>query len=199
MTYTQDDRERFMTYVDTSESLSDCWTWTGRTKKGGYGAFKHKGKVLSAHRVMYEMCEGSVQPNSVIRHKCHVPNCVRIDHLETGTSRENEDLESCKMNCPCGKELEVAWGFCPMCGEVVKPEPSAVERARATFEVAKSAANKREAWLYKSCELYEQALQETREAALVEGAKVVWNMFEIADGYTWADVEEALERLKAGC
>lgn len=81
-----DDVARFWSYV---EKTDDCWAWTGGKGPGGYGAFRFKGKQLRAHRYAYELEHGQVPDGLVLDHLCRNRSCVRPDHLEPVTQREN--------------------------------------------------------------------------------------------------------------
>lgn len=78
---------RFMFWVDASGS--GCWTWTGRIKPNGYGVFKIGENNVYAHRYAYELFVGPIPAELVIDHLCRNRLCVRPDHLEPVTDREN--------------------------------------------------------------------------------------------------------------
>lgn len=85
-----------------------CWLWTGPLSKKGYGATRGQ----RAHRAVYERLVRKLQPGEVIDHLCRVPNCVRPDHLEPVTARENTlrgygptALNARKTHCKHGHEL----------------------------------------------------------------------------------------------
>ena len=81
--------ERFWPKVDRS---GECWLWTANRLPAGYGLFgaggREKGAVL-AHRFSYELAHGPIPEGLVIDHLCRTPACVRPDHLEAVTQREN--------------------------------------------------------------------------------------------------------------
>lgn len=66
-----------------------CWEWTGAKTRGGYGHLKVKGKNLRAHRVVYEWLVGPIPPGTELDHLCYNVGCVRPDHLQPVTHREN--------------------------------------------------------------------------------------------------------------
>ena len=68
---------------------SGCWEWIGARNDAGYGQFWLHGKMIGAHRFMYEQMHGPIPGGLVIDHLCRNPSCVRPDHLEVVTMREN--------------------------------------------------------------------------------------------------------------
>lgn len=76
-----------------------CWLWTGCTSIFGHGqiwngTFKSnlgQRRLLTAHRVSYELHYGVDPGLSCVLHRCDVPNCVRPDHLFLGTKKDNTD------------------------------------------------------------------------------------------------------------
>jgi hypothetical protein len=78
--------QRFWAKVDKS---TDCWLWTACVVRG-YGAVKGIGSSRRAHRVSWELANGRPVPAGLeIDHLCRTPLCVRPDHLEAVTRREN--------------------------------------------------------------------------------------------------------------
>lgn len=70
--------------------LSNCWIWTA-SKRSGYGAFGIKRRIQQAHRLSYEQVHGQVP--YLLRHRCDNKACVRPDHMEPGTHKDNaEDM-----------------------------------------------------------------------------------------------------------
>src|SRR5258708_2280171 len=67
----------------------DCWLWHAAIDKAGYARIGDQGKVLYAHRVMYEMLGGPIPTGLHIDHLCRVRHCIRPAHLEPVTSRVN--------------------------------------------------------------------------------------------------------------
>ena len=78
---------RFWRFVDKG---GECWLWTGSIQRGGYGMFLERpGKSVVAHRFAYRLLVGPVPEGLQLDHLCRVRNCVRPDHLEPVTAREN--------------------------------------------------------------------------------------------------------------
>lgn len=82
----KDFHTRFWSRVDTS---GDCWLWTGRTDKQGYGRITYQNKEMLAHRLSYQMAHGSIPDGLDILHTCDTPACVNPDHLVAGTHSDN--------------------------------------------------------------------------------------------------------------
>jgi len=78
-------------FWDKVNKTDDCWLWEGSKDKLGYGRlFWMNGskKIQLAHRVSYLLTKG-FEPKNVLDHLCRNPSCVRPDHLEDVTQKEN--------------------------------------------------------------------------------------------------------------
>lgn len=84
-------RARFEAYV---RRTAGCWDWTGARMANGYGVFNMPdrlgGGTRLAHRVSYELNVGPIPDGLELDHLCRVRHCVRPDHLEAVTHREND-------------------------------------------------------------------------------------------------------------
>ena len=93
---TAGDAERFWTKVLKGPGERDHWLFLGAVADDGYGRFfmLQGGRQTSVrpHRYAFEQANGiSLTPDTVLRHVCNIPICVRPDpaHLIIGTQREN--------------------------------------------------------------------------------------------------------------
>jgi hypothetical protein len=71
------------------EKSDTCWLWTGGRTVSGYGRLKVAGTNRRAHRLTYELLVGPVPEGLVLDHLCRNTLCVRPDHLDPVTHREN--------------------------------------------------------------------------------------------------------------
>ena len=59
-----------------------CWIRVGGLSTKGYGKVTIAGRVMYAHRAMYEQEVGPIPDGMTIDHLCCVRACMRPDHLE---------------------------------------------------------------------------------------------------------------------
>lgn len=79
--------ERFLSHVEQSDG---CWNWVGYRDARGYGkASVGQQRKDWAHRVSYRLFVGDIADGLTIDHLCRNVSCVRPDHLEPVTRREN--------------------------------------------------------------------------------------------------------------
>jgi hypothetical protein len=105
--------ERFWTKV--RRASTGCWEWTAGTTARGYGIFQADGRSQRAHRVAYEALVGPIADSLVIDHLCRTRHCVRPDHLEPVTLKENvlrgtglTAQNRLKTHCPNGHPYDEA-------------------------------------------------------------------------------------------
>jgi hypothetical protein len=106
--------ERFLAFVGSPSTQSNCWPWLGSSGPDGYGRF-HLSPCLAtglvqAHRAAYLLFRGPIPPGLQVLHRCDNPPCVRPGHLFVGTQKEN--MADCRAkgraNRARGKELSFA-------------------------------------------------------------------------------------------
>lgn len=73
------------------EPNSGCVLWCGATNRpdGGYGVLNVDGVKRYAHRLAWEVRNGSIPAGLHILHKCDVPECINPDHMRLGTPADN--------------------------------------------------------------------------------------------------------------
>lgn len=71
------------------EKTGGCWFWTAASDGDGYGTFIIRKKVLLAHRIAFVSIGGVIPEGTELDHRCRVRGCVRPDHLEPVTHKEN--------------------------------------------------------------------------------------------------------------
>lgn len=79
----------FWARVDTSDPVG-CWRWTGAINwRTGYGAVRWLAKVVSAHRLAYQLTIGAIPPGLLVMHTCDERECCNPAHLRLGTYANN--------------------------------------------------------------------------------------------------------------
>lgn len=72
---------------------TECWVWQGNkngTGSGyGYGRMWFGDMTKMAHRVAYELYNGPISDDEIVRHTCDNPPCVNPDYLKTGSMKDN--------------------------------------------------------------------------------------------------------------
>lgn len=66
-----------------------CWEWTAVRQPDGYGKAKWNGRMVSVHRLGYQLLVGPIPEGLEIDHLCRVRNCVNPSHMEPVTHAEN--------------------------------------------------------------------------------------------------------------
>jgi hypothetical protein len=84
-------RRKTVRYVEVPTGhLTPCWMWQLAKNRKGYGmCWDPSGKTVLAHRFYYEGEHGPIPADLQLDHLCHVPGCVRPEHLEPVTAAEN--------------------------------------------------------------------------------------------------------------
>lgn len=57
----------------------------------GYTRISYNGKQERLFRVIYQLKNGDIPKNMVLRHTCDNPSCCNIEHLVLGTQKDNVD------------------------------------------------------------------------------------------------------------
>jgi HNH endonuclease len=135
-------QERFANKVNKTET---CWLWTATGTKR-YGQIRLAGQgspMVYAHRLAYEFANGPIPEGLEVDHLCRVGYCVRPDHLEAVTPKENcrrrpkrapRDLgETCKAGHPRTPEntrinKSVNGRYCRLCANEATRRCNAARR-----------------------------------------------------------------------
>lgn len=86
--------ERFRHYYEVDPGTG-CWLWTGGIqKRNGYAKFQVAGRIVLAHRWIYEQMVGPIPAGQELDHVfengCRYRHCVNYEsHLEPVTHLEN--------------------------------------------------------------------------------------------------------------
>lgn len=120
--------ERFWAKVNKTDS--GCWKWTSEISHKGYGRVWWNRRLLFAHRVAYEIENGPIPDGLCVDHLCRNRACVRPDHMELVTPKENvrRGLKvALKTHCVHGHRFEgrnvytepgTGWRACRTCRKI---------------------------------------------------------------------------------
>lgn len=77
----------------TRDMSTNCLIWTGPIWGGStckYPVISYKGKGISGHRLVYQLCSGVViTSKQPVLHACDNPLCMEYGHLSEGTQKRN--------------------------------------------------------------------------------------------------------------
>ncbi len=74
----------------TARASSGYLLWTGSKNRDGYGKIDVSDNFsMTAHRLSWELANGSIPAGMCVLHTCDNPACVELDHLFLGTSVDN--------------------------------------------------------------------------------------------------------------
>ena len=102
--------ERFWKRVDKN---GECWNWTHRKTRDGYGYVKKFNTVTGrwsytyVHRLSWELANGPIPDGLFVCHHCDNPSCVRPSHLFVGTHLDNMKDRSAKGRTRRSSKLKV--------------------------------------------------------------------------------------------
>ena len=82
--------DRVLGHIDDSSlDPAACWVWQGSRSRHGYGRIMRFGKMQHAHRMVWDLLVGPIDPGLVIDHLCRNKACVNPEHLEPVTNEVN--------------------------------------------------------------------------------------------------------------
>ena len=81
-----------ITFMQSIVVVEDCWLWTGKRHRHGYGQFNQDGDTAWTHRLSYRHFKGPIPRGFVIDHVCESKACANPAHLKAVTLSQNNLL-----------------------------------------------------------------------------------------------------------
>jgi len=77
------------------DRVGDCWVFTGMKTNKGYGKIRVGSrtdgtrKMVSSHRLSWELTNGKIPDGMHVLHRCDNPSCINPAHLFLGSNQDN--------------------------------------------------------------------------------------------------------------
>lgn len=75
--------------LERTQQTGECLEYTGPVNNGGYGKMWFENRTDYAHRVSYILFNTAIDAGLQIDHLCRNRKCVKPEHLEVVTPKEN--------------------------------------------------------------------------------------------------------------
>lgn len=87
---------------------NNCWVWQKSCSSSGYGQFTKDRVYWNTHRYVWQMLNGDIPADKLIRHICHNKACCNPEHLLIGTHKNNYD-DSKDTHIKAAKKQRCLW------------------------------------------------------------------------------------------
>lgn len=114
-TTNQEYQQRIESHYEIDES--GCYLWTAAKNNIGFGFFRYKGKMVTAHRAVMDL-EGHDIENKTVYHTCDNYNCVNPEHLRVGSMLDKSKVMTDKGRSGRAYTDPTLFKTCKHCGFV---------------------------------------------------------------------------------
>jgi len=89
--YYSTDLERIETHVIRPSNTNACTRWRGRSNEKGYPRCWHDDQLKRMSRLLWEQANGPIPDGYCVLHRCDNPECLNLNHLWSGTAKQNRE------------------------------------------------------------------------------------------------------------
>jgi len=132
---------KFWLKVAVAPGIDECWPWTGKRWKNGYGQITISGHTIGTHRFAYFLIYGQIPGGKFVLHDCDNPPCCNPFHLYSGTPKNNTDDCVRRGRARGGRFLGEAHGYAKLSNEdvlAIRTSPDSYSTLAANYGVGKS-------------------------------------------------------------
>lgn len=115
--------EQYQSYFDSHVKVDEttgCYLWQAAKNNIGYGMFRYKHGMATAHRTQMDMLGHDIK-GKIVYHTCDNYDCVNPAHLKIGTLKDKSQITANKGRAGTIFTDPKYLKRCPHCGKSANP------------------------------------------------------------------------------